>query len=336
MACLSAIFVGVTAVLMKVGVRNTNSHLATAIKTAVACLIAWAILFAFNQNSLLDNLTSKNWTFLILSGLSTGGAWLFQSSALKYGDASKVEPILKLSTIFTMVLAFLILQEEFTEGKAVGMVGILMGTILMLGIPRKAMLVDVTKKPDVAQNVNDIVDVKESNETISNKQNDISTTVEKVEDIKTNKNITPQNAIMFDYGWIVFAVLSSLCMAMTAIFGKLGIQDIPSSAANSIITTIVLIMSVGIVLFKHKTVDFKIDKKSLLFLLLSGITIGLSWVCYYTALKYGDASIVAPIESLSIVVSVVFAWTCLKEKVTMSSAGGLILILVGTIMTAIL
>lgn len=340
LACLSAVFMGLTSILMKVGVRNTNSHLATAIRTAVACLIVWILVFAFNQISDLSAISTKNWTFLILSGLSTGGAWLFQASALKYGDASKVEPIIKLSTIFTMILAFLILQEEFTEGKAVGMVGILMGTFLMLGVPRQAMQVDVTtlgkaQNSDTAKMHN----VAKSEEVATAKVDTLSqVTVENAE-IVEEVYVSKQERLvkkLYEFGWIVFAVLSSLFIALTAIFGKLGVQDVPSNVANSIITTIVLVMSVGIVCFKSKTMDFKIDKKSLLFLLLSGVTIGLAWACYFTALKYGDASVVVPIDQLSIVITVIFAWTCLKEKITMSSLAGLILIVISIIMTTVL
>ena len=132
--------------------------------------------------------------------------------------------------------------------------------------------------------------------------------------------------------WLIYAVLSAVCASLTYILAKIGIENVESNLGTAIRTIVVLMMAWLIVFLqkKHGQVK-KISKKSLLFIGLSGIATGASWLCYYKALHDGLASIVVPIDKLSILVTVAFAYIFLKEKLSKKSAAGLILITVGTL-----
>lgn len=132
--------------------------------------------------------------------------------------------------------------------------------------------------------------------------------------------------------WLIYAVLSAVFASLTSILAKVGIENVESNLGTAIRTIVVLMMAWLIVFLqkKHGQVK-KISKKSLLFIGLSGIATGASWLCYYKALHDGLASIVVPIDKLSILVTVAFAYIFLKEKLSKKSAAGLILITVGTL-----
>lgn len=131
--------------------------------------------------------------------------------------------------------------------------------------------------------------------------------------------------------WIWFALLSAVFAALTSILAKIGIEGVDSTLATAIRTVVVLVMAWGMVFVTGTQRDIpKIDRKSWLFLFLSGITTGLSWLCYYRALQDGLASVVVPIDKLSIVVTIVFSGLVLKERLTRRAAAGLALILAGT------
>ena len=110
----SAVFAAATAILAKVGVEHVNSNLATAVRTAVVLLFAWAIVFATGTSAGLRDLSGRSWLFLALSGVATGLSWLCYFRALQLGQASQVAPIDKLSVIFTLALAALFLGEKLT------------------------------------------------------------------------------------------------------------------------------------------------------------------------------------------------------------------------------
>ena len=128
----SAVFAALTSILAKVGIEGVNSNLATAIRTVVVVVMAWVMVFLTNAQGGLPELSRKSWIFLILSGLATGASWMCYYRALQIGDASKVVPIDKLSVIFTLVLAFVFLHEEFTMKSLLGCVLIGAGTLLMV------------------------------------------------------------------------------------------------------------------------------------------------------------------------------------------------------------
>ena len=278
-AFASAFFAGVTSILAKIGVKDVDSHVATAIRTIIVLIFSWIMVFIIGSQSTIVNIDGKTFLFLILSGLSTGGSWLCYFKALQLGDVNKVVPIDKSSTILTMILAFIFLNEKITINMVIGMIGIAIRTYLM-----------IQKK-------------------------------EKAEKIVKRK------------AWLIYALLSALFASLTSILGKVGIENVESNLGTAIRTIVVLVMAWIIVFATKKQRDIKkIDKRSLIFLILSGVATGASWLCYYKALQDGLASIVVPIDKLSILVTVLFAYIFLKEKLSKKSLLGLILIVVGTLL----
>lgn len=278
-AFASAFFAGVTSILAKIGVKDVDSHVATAIRTIIVLIFSWIMVFIIGSQSTIVNIDGKTFLFLILSGLSTGGSWLCYFKALQLGDVNKVVPIDKSSTILTMILAFIFLNEKITINMVIGMIGIAIGTYLM-----------IQKK-------------------------------EKAEKIVKRK------------AWLIYALLSALFASLTSILGKVGIENVESNLGTAIRTIVVLVMAWIIVFATKKQRDIKkIDKRSLIFLILSGVATGASWLCYYKALQDGLASILVPIDKLSILVTVLFAYIFLKEKLSKKSLLGLILIVVGTLL----
>ena len=289
----SALFAGLTAILAKCGIRNTDSNVATALRTGVVLVFSWLMVFVVGAQSEIRDISAKVLIFLILSGLSTGISWLCYFKALQIGDINKVTPIDKSSTVITMLLAFIFLREEITWLKFVSMILIGIGTYLM-----------IQKKE----------------------------TKEKAEDKK----------------WLLYAVGSAVFASLTSILGKIGIQDVNSNLSQNrgktgiqdvnsnlgtaIRTAVVLVMA-WIVVFvtgKQNTVN-NIDRKSWLFLILSGFATGGSWLCYYRALQTGPASVVVPIDKLSILVTIAFSYIVFHEKLLLKSGTGLLLIVVGTL-----
>lgn len=280
-AFCSAFFAGITAILAKIGIKNTDSNLATALRTIVILIFSWLMVFIVGSFNTINELTTKTIIFLILSGLATGLSWLCYFKALQLGNVNKVTPIDKSSTILTMVLAMIFLGEKITFLKLISIILIGIGTYLM-----------IEKKKD-------------------NKQ------------AKDNK-------------WLLYAFGSAIFASLTSILGKIGIEGVESNLGTAIRTIVVLVMAWIVVFVTKKQNEIKnVDKKSWKFLLLSGLTTGLSWLCYYKALQEGEASIVVPIDKLSIVVTIVFSYLLLKEKLNKKSMLGLMGIIVGTLLLLI-
>ena len=274
----SAFFAGITAILAKIGIKNTDSNLATAVRTIVILIFSWLMVFIVGSFNTINELTIKTIIFLILSGLATGLSWLCYFKALQLGNVNKVTPIDKSSTILTMVLAMIFLGEKITFLKIISIILIGIGTYLM-----------IEKKKD-------------------NKQ------------AKDNK-------------WLLYAFGSAIFASLTSILGKIGIEGVESNLGTAIRTIVVLVMAWIVVFVTKKQSEIKnIDKRSWKFLLLSGLTTGLSWLCYYKALQEGEASIVVPIDKLSIVITIVFSYFILKEKLSKKSMLGLIGIIGGTLL----
>ncbi|MCL2544376.1 MAG: EamA family transporter [Clostridia bacterium] len=131
-ALLAAVFAAFTSILAKLGLEKVNANLATAIRTAVALVMAWAVVFVTGRQHEVSNIAPRSWLFLILSGCATGLSWLFFFKALQMGDASRVIPIDKFSVVIGMVLAFLILGDAMNGKTIVGGVLITAGTFVLI------------------------------------------------------------------------------------------------------------------------------------------------------------------------------------------------------------
>lgn len=281
-ACGSALFAGFTAILAKIGIKNTDSNVATAIRTVIILIFSWLMVFLVGSQNTIGDISQKTLVFLILSGFATGASWLFYFKALQLGDVNKVTPIDKSSTVLTMLLAIIFLGEGMTAFKLAAIVLISTGTYMM-----------ITKK----------------------KQSEVKATKSR---------------------WLLYAILSTIFASLTSILAKIGISNIESNLGTAVRTIVVFIMAWLIVFAtgKYREIN-KIDKKSFIFICLSGITTGLSWLCYYRALQDGQASIVVPIDKLSILVTIAFSFFFLKERMTKKAVVGLVLIVTGTLLLII-
>ena len=273
----SAFFAGITAILAKIGVKNVQSNLATAIRTIVVLIFAWMMVFVVGSYDSIGNISGYTFTFLILSGLATGASWICYFKALQLGDVNKVVPIDKYSTILNMILAFILIGENISVYKFFSMILIGVGTYLM----------------------------------IEKKENEKGHVEKK--------------------SWLIYAVLSAIFASLTSILGKIGIENVESNLGTAIRTIVVLIMAWLIVFYKGEHKEIKnVDKKSWWYIGFSGISTGLSWLCYYKALQDGEAAVVVPIDKLSILVTIAFSYFILKEKISKKSGFGLALITIGT------
>lgn len=276
-ASASALFAGAVSILAKIGIKETDSTLATALRTIVVALFAWLIVFIAGSHTILARIDSKSLIFLVLSGLATGGSWLCYFRALQIGDASRVVPVDKSSTVLTMLLSFVLLGEELTALKALAMALIGVGTYLM--IERAESTAGAAK----------------------------------------------------GVGWLIYAALSAVFASLTAILGKVGIEGVESNFGTAIRTIVVLLMAWMIVFTRGKQREIgRIDRRSWVFIGLSGLATGLSWLCFYRALQEGPASAVVPIDKLSILATVAFGVFVLHEKLSKKALAGLAMIVSGT------
>ena len=228
----SAFFAGLTSILAKCGIRKTDSTVATALRTIAVLIMAILMTMITGSWSGITNISGKTWLFLVLSGLATGGSWLCYFRALQVGDVNKVVPVDKSSTVLTMALAFIFLNESISPLKCICMVMILAGTLLMI----------------------------EKKKTDSPGSNSAK--------------------------WLPYAILSAVFAALTSILGKIGIDGVSSDLGTAIRTAVVLVMAWLMVPVTGKADKLRgLDKRELLFIALSGLATGGSWLCYYKALQ---------------------------------------------------
>lgn len=274
----SAMLAGLTSVLAKCGIKKTDSTVATAIRTIVVLIFSWLMVFVVGSQETISAIGGRTLLFLVLSGLATGASWLCYFKALQLGDVNKVVPIDKSSTVLTILLAAIFLQEGVSLTKGIGVVLIVVGTFLM-----------IEKK-------------QSGGETKS-------------------------------AAWLWYALGSAVFASLTAILGKVGISGVESNLGTAIRTGVVLLMSWVMVFVTGKQGALKaIPKNELFFICLSGLATGGSWLCYYKALQDGPASVVVPIDKLSILVTVLFSYLVFREKLTKKSALGLAGIVAGTLL----
>lgn len=279
----SSFFAGITAVLAKCGIKKTDSDVATAIRTVIVLLFSWMMVLITGTGDGIRQIDGRTFFFLVLSGLATGASWLCYFHALQKGDINKVVPIDKSSTVLTILLALIFLQEGISGVKILSVLLIGGGTLLM--IDKKDVEADVQRQSG---------------------------------------------------GWVIYAVLSAVFASLTSILGKIGIEGIDSNLGTAIRTTVVLIMAWMMVFLTGKQREVrKTEKKELAYICLSGLATGASWLCYYRALQDGPASVVVPIDKLSMLVTIAFSWIVFHEKLTKKTAVGVILITAGTVLLAV-
>lgn len=281
-AVLSALFAGITAVLSKCGIQNTNSNVATAIRTSVVLVMAWLIVFITGAYRTIAAITARSWVFLILSGLATGASWISYFKALSIGEVSKVAAVDKSSTVLSVLFAIILFadERELWWLKLIFLAVITVGTYLMTDIKRGEEKGKLT--------------------------------------------------------WFVFAGLSAVFAAATSLLAKVGIENVDSNLATAIRTCVVFGMA-WIIVICRKEAKFvrEVNGKEGVFLVLSGVATGASWLCYYYAIQQGQVSVVVPIDKLSILITVLFSLIVFKEKLSVKSWIGLALLTAGTVCMAV-
>lgn len=279
----SALFAGLTAILAKVGIRHTPSHLATAIRTAIVLIFAWLVVGIVGSAPTIGSLSPTTWLFLGLSGLATGASWLCYFRALQLADVNQVAPVDKSSLILTVLFAIVLLGE--TTNLAVRLLG-----ITVIGVGTYLMIERTAARSDGP----------------------------------------PRRA------WLLYAIGAAVFAALTSILGKIGISGVESNLGTALRTVVVLVMAWVVVLVsgQHRQLG-SIPRRDLVFIALSAVATGASWLCYYRALQLGPASLVVPIDKLSIVVTVAFATFVLKEHLSKRAVVGLALIVAGTLVMLI-
>ncbi len=279
----SAFFGGITAILAKCGIQETDSDVATALRTIVVLLFSWVMVFVAGSVRTITEISLKSFLFLALSGIATGASWICYFKALSLGDVNKVMPIDKSSTVLSVLLAILLFHE--TDHLAIKLAGT---AVLTIGI-----FLMIQKKENTG---------------------------------KQEKNSQ----------WMIYAVFSALFAALTSIFAKIGITDVESNLGTAIRTGFVLMMAWLIVFAKGKQGQVKtINRRELVFISLSGLATGASWLFYYYAIQNGVVSVVVPIDKLSILVTVIFSYIVFKEKLSTKAFAGLCLMVAGTLLMAI-
>ena len=300
----SAFFAGVTSILAKCGIKDTDSNVATAVRNVVVLAFSWGMVFLVGSQSQIGGISGKTLIFLILSGLATGASWLCYFHALQIGDVNQVVPVDKSSTVLTILLALIFLGEGISLPKLGALLVITAGIYLMIEKKETPDLLNVTERNGR---------MEKSEVKITGKAG------------KIRKSIR-------NGSWFLYACGSAFFASLTAILGKIGISGVESNLGTAIRTTVVLAMAWLMVLVTGKGQEVKkIQKTELAYICLSGLATGATWLCYYRALKEGPASVVAPVDKLSVLVTVVFSYFVFGEKLKKKATVGLVLLTAGTI-----
>ena len=279
----SAFFSGITAVLAKLGIHGHDSTLVTALRTSVVFLGAWIVATISIKGHFVSELaaiTPRTYLFLFLSGLATGASWLCFFAALSRAPVTLVSPIDKSSTIIAIAFAVIFLGERLS-------------LIACIGVLALAAGITLTLEPGTLRG------------------------------LVSQRATHPTNAPLPDAqkapraSWIIFALASAIFAALTSILGKVGITGIDSNLGTAIRTSVVLLMAWILVALHAKPAQVRtISLRDHAWIAASGIATTASWLCYYRALQEGPASVVVPIDKLSILVTVAFSALMLREGVS--------------------
>ncbi|WP_254423617.1 EamA family transporter [Actinomyces sp. oral taxon 897] len=377
LACGSALFAGLTAVLAKIGIEGVSSHLATALRTVVVAVLAWLVVALQGTAGSMSSLSTRTWVFLVASGLATGAAWLTGFRAIALGDVIRVTPVDKSSTILTILGAALLLHEPLDAAKGVGMVLMALGTWLMIqpaggqpadsgqaadsgpaadsGNPRgEDGLTDAGRaggelagtgapgpvspgragsadRGTVAQAAH-AVPGREANPGASGATPKTPGAALETSGTAPGRSRGWWSPLAWHAHWLPWAVASAVFSALTSILAKVGIEGVDPTLGTAIRTLVVLVLAWGIVLATGSTRQIPtLTSRSWVFLAASGLATGASWLCFYRALQAGPASVVVPIDKLSVLVTAAFSALWLRERADRRTGAGLVLLTAGTL-----
>lgn len=298
----SAFFAGITAVLAKLGIHGHDSTLVTALRTSVVFLGAWIVAAISINGHFASELTAiapSTYLFLFLSGLATGASWLCFFAALSRAPVTVVSPIDKSSTIIAIAFAVFFLGERLSPIACVGVLALTAGIGLTLEPGMLSGLFSQhTKRPANAP----LPDAQKASTA----------------------------------SWMIFALASAIFAALTSILGKVGITGVDSNLGTAIRTSVVLLMAWIVVALHAKPAQVRtIPLRDHAWIAASGIATTASWLCYYRALQTGPASLVVPIDKLSILVTVAFSALMLRERVSGRYLLGIAALSAGTVLMII-
>lgn len=372
LACGSALFAGLTAVLAKIGIEGVSSHLATALRTVVVAVLAWLVVALQGTAGSMSSLSTRTWVFLVASGLATGVAWLTGFRAIALGDVIRVTPVDKSSTILTILGAALLLHEPLDAAKGVGMVLMALGTWLMIqpadsgqaadsGNPRgEEGVTDAGRaggelagtdspgpaSPERAGSA-DRGTVAQATHAVPGRGAAPKTpgTAPKPGAAPKAPGTSPKapgtapgrsrgwwSPLAWHAHWLPWAVASAVFSALTSILAKVGIEGVDPTLGTAIRTLVVLVLAWGIVLATGSTRQIPtLTSRSWVFLAASGLATGASWLCFYRALQAGPASVIVPIDKLSVLVTAAFSALWLRERADRRTGAGLVLLTAGTL-----
>lgn len=292
----SALFAGITAILAKLGIRQTDSDLATAIRTLVVLAFAWLMVGVTGQAGALGSIGLESWVFLALSGLATGASWICYFKALSMGDVSKVVSIDKTSSVLTILLAIAVFGEtRALPLKLACSALMLVGTLLM-----------IERKPDPGE------------DAVPGAGGPSPTTRDR-------------GYLVFAVGSALFAALTSIL----AKAGIEGVPSNLATAIRTCFVLAMAWLVVALRGKLPLARPSALNRRELGFVCLSGIATGASWLCYYYAIQKGVVSVVVPIDKLSMLVSIGFAALVFHERFSRRSLVGLVLIVAPTIAMAV-
>lgn len=378
LACGSALFAGLTAVLAKIGIEGVSSHLATALRTVVVAVLAWLVVALQGTAGSMSSLSTRTWVFLVASGLATGAAWLTGFRAIALGDVIRVTPVDKSSTILTILGAALLLHEPLDAAKGVGMVLMALGTWLMIqpagGQPADSGQAADSGNPRSEEGVTDAGRVggelagtgspgpasperagSADRGTVAQATHAVpsqgaapgapGTALELLGAAPKRSGAVPKTSgtapgrsrgwwspLAWHAHWLPWAVASAVFSALTSILAKVGIEGVDPTLGTAIRTLVVLVLAWGIVLATGSTRQIPtLTSRSWVFLAASGLATGASWLCFYRALQAGPASVVVPIDKLSVLVTAAFSALWLRERADRRTGAGLVLLTAGTL-----
>lgn len=301
-AFASTFFAGVTSILAKIGIKSVDSDVATALRTCVVLVFAWAMAALAGPLGAVASISARSWLFLVLSGLATGASWVCYFKALSIGDVNKVVPVDKSSAVLATLLAIVLFGETGNLGvKLAGTATVTLGTFLMIEKTRPT--------------AGEVAEGKAGRGRAAEQRGGARRAA----------------GVLGDRAWLPWAIGSAVFAAQTSLLAKVGIEGVESNLATAIRTCVVLVMAWAIVAAKGKLhLARDVRGRELGFLMASGLATGASWLLYYYAISVGQVSVVVQIDKLSVVVSVLFARVAFGEKLNRRSAVGLLLIVLGT------
>ena len=277
MAIGSSFFAGLTAIFAKLGIKKTDSDVATLLKTVVVLIFSWIMVLIVGSAESISDISNKSFLFLVLSGIATGASWICYFKALSIGNINKVTVVDKSSMILSVLLAIILFGETNN----------LIIKLALIVLYSLGVFLMIEKKSD-------------------------------------NKEVKKR--------WLILALAAAIFASLTTIFAKVGVKNVESNLATAIRTSVVLIMSFMIVLIKKKeNLLTQVEPKEMLFIFLSGVATGASWLCYYYAIQNGIVSVVVPIDKMSALFTILFSFIVFKERISKKSLIGLILMLISTL-----